>query len=198
MFKPTDREETDKERGRQLKTVEIKDGRINFACLKEECPNSCCGPFGGVQRGIDSIEGRQFSEIVLTEDDTKRLLASGCAQLIEHSAGGNYRMKLQSDGSCIAFKNGRCSIHTIKPTLCRAFPFYVDMFVGLCGVTECPGFGSGWTKVEDLQNEVKAAKDMYSFWLEGMSLTSGMSTDPENDTSRRQTTDDNNSNFPVT
>jgi len=117
------------------------------------------------------VEGRKFNEIVLTEEDTNRLLSSGCAHLIERTDEGYYRMKLHQDGSCVAFISGRCSIHAVKPTLCRAFPFYVDMFVGLCGVTDCPGFGSGWTKVEDLRGEVKAAKKMYSFWLDRMSLS---------------------------
>jgi Fe-S-cluster containining protein len=152
----------------RLKKVEIKDGKINFACLKEECPSSCCGPFGGVQRGIDSVEGRQFSEIVLTDEDTKRLISSGCSHLVELTNSGKYRMKLHQDGTCTAFKDGRCSIHSIKPTLCRAFPFYVDMFVGLCGVTECPGFGSGWTQITRLKSEIQASKDMYQFWLDSI------------------------------
>ena len=164
---------------KQLKTLQIVDGKINFTCLKDECPSSCCGPFGGVQRGIDSVDGRQFSEIVLTDEDAKRLIESGCSHLIEPTERGRYRMKLLEDGTCSALKDGRCSIHKIKPTLCRAFPFYVDMFVGLCGVTECPGFGSGWTKIENLQDEVKAAKDMYSFWLDRMALRSGDSQDQE-------------------
>lgn len=164
--------DTNETQGRSipLKVVQIVDGKINFACLREDCPNSCCGPFGGVQRGIDSIEGRQFSEIVLTEEDARRLLAAGCSHLIEFTEAGHYRMKLLEDGTCSALKEGRCSIHKIKPTLCRAFPFYVDMFVGLCGVTECPGFGSGWTKIEDLQDEVKAAKEMYTFWLDRLNF----------------------------
>jgi len=115
----------------------------------------------------------------LTDDDASRLLAAGCSHLIEPTEPGHYRMKLLEDGTCTAFIDGRCSIHKIKPTLCRAFPFYVDMFVGLCGVTECPGFDSGWTKVEDLQEEVQAAKEMYSFWLDGMSLSAGSTKSEE-------------------
>ena len=157
-------------KSRQLKVVQIVDGEINFACLRQDCPNSCCGPFGGVQRGIDSIEGRNFSEIALTPEDAKRLLAAGCSNLIEITEAGHYRMKLLTDDTCIALEDGRCTIHKIKPTLCRAFPFYVDMFVGLCGVTQCPGFGSGSTKIEELQDEFKAAKEMYTFWLDRMSL----------------------------
>jgi Fe-S-cluster containining protein len=161
---------------KSLRVIKVLDGRINFVCLREECPNSCCGPFGGVQRGIDSVEGRRFSEIALTIDDANLLNASGCSHLIELTDAG-YRMRLLEDGTCSALKDGRCSIHPVKPTLCRAFPFYVDMFVGLCGVIECPGFGSGWTRIERLQGEIKAAKKMYEFWLDRMSLPTTEGTD---------------------
>jgi Fe-S-cluster containining protein len=153
---------------KDLSKLTIVDGKINFVCLKEKCPDTCCGPFGGVQRGIDSVAGRQFHEIVLTADDTRRLLEAGCVHLIERTPDGGHRMRTFEDGTCIALKDGLCSIHTVKPTLCRAFPFYVDMFVGLCGVTSCPGFGKGWTKLENLEPEIEAAKKMYQFWLESL------------------------------
>lgn len=151
-----------------LKKVEIVDGKINFVCLQQECPESCCGPFGGVQRGIESIEGRSFSEIILTSDDSKQLLASGESHLMEMPEEGRYRMKLLEDGTCTALKDGKCSIHHIKPTVCRAFPFYVDMFVGLCAVTTCPGFGPDSTKIEDLADEIEASRSMYQFWLDSI------------------------------
>jgi len=160
------------EETKQLRTVQINEGKINFTCLQDACPSSCCGPFGGVQRGIDSVEGRRFSDIVLTAQDAQRIVEAGFSHLTESVDEGKFRMRLQEDGTCTAFRNGICTIHKVKPTLCRAFPFYVDMFVGLCGVTACPGFGAGWTKIEDLQDEVKAAKEMYTFWLDGMSLPS--------------------------
>jgi Fe-S-cluster containining protein len=155
---------------KQLRKLQVIQGRINFTCLKEDCPSSCCGPFGGVQKGIDSVAGREFSEITLTPDDAIRIVQGGYSHLIERTSTGRYKMRLLDGGTCSALEAGRCSIHAVKPTICRAFPFYVDMFVGLCGVTECPGFGSGWTKVEKLQDEVKAAKEMYTFWLDGMAL----------------------------
>ena len=74
-------------------------------------------------------------------------------------------MNLLSDGTCTAYLNGKCSIHSVKPTICQAFPFYVDMFVGLCAITTCPGFGAGWTKIDKLSSEVEAAKSMYNYWL---------------------------------
>jgi Fe-S-cluster containining protein len=153
---------------KELTKVEIVDGKINFVCLTNDCPESCCGPFGGVQRGIESIEGRHFSEIVLTAEDSGRLLAAGESHLVEMVEPGRYRMKLLEDGTCSALKDGKCSIHGVKPTVCRAFPFYVDMFVGVCAVTTCPGFGAGWTDIEELTQEIDASREMYQFWLDSI------------------------------
>lgn len=156
----------------ELKKVVLVEGKVNFVCLRERCPSSCCGPFGGVQRGITSIEGREFFEIVLIDNDYVRIVEGGYSHLIERGRDGKHRMALLPDGSCCAFSQGRCTINKIKPSLCRAFPFYVDMFVGLCGVTVCPGFGAGWSSIEDLRDEVAAAKRMYEFWLNDIDRTS--------------------------
>jgi len=149
--------------------LQVIDGRINFVCLREKCPESCCGPFGGAQKGIDSVDGRSFSEIVLTHEDSRRILNAGLANLVERGGDGRFRMKLLGDGTCTALEGGKCSIQEVKPTVCRAFPFYVDMFVGLCGVTACSGFGQGWTRIESLSGEVNAARQMYEFWLSELS-----------------------------
>ncbi len=37
------------------------------------------------------------------------------------------RLKLKPDGFCVMFKEGKCSIHTIKPETCVAGPFTFDM-----------------------------------------------------------------------
>ena len=158
-------DETKKINTQDLKKIEIVNGRINYICLRQKCPNSCCGPFGGVQRGIDSIEGRSFAEIVLTTEDYRRLLDAGCAHLIERDSNGECHMRLLEDGSCMAFEDGKCSINDYKPTLCRAFPFYVDMFVGLCGIISCPGFGRGWTLLSQLNPEIEATLKLYNFWI---------------------------------
>lgn len=149
-----------------IKPVEIVDGKLNFVCLADKCPEPCCGPFSGVQSGLAAVDGRPFHEIVLTEQDSRRIIASGNSHLVEIQKGQNDHMRLLPDGTCTAFKKGRCGIHNSKPTVCIAFPFYVDMFVGLCCVTACPGFGAGWTRLSDLVPEVMAAGHMYRFWLE--------------------------------
>ena len=150
------------------KKLEIIKKKINYNyyCLASECPNSCCGPFYGVQKGITSVEGRTFSEIILSNIDLHRLQQNGYQDKIEKTSEGYYRMRLHQDGSCQAFRNGLCSIHSFRPTLCRAFPFYIDMFAGLCAITDCPGLTVGETPIEELQEEINAAKDMYSFWID--------------------------------
>lgn len=149
---------------RHLVQIQIKDEKINFACLRDKCPASCCGPFTGPHSDLASIEGRKFSDIILTKADYSRLLAAGMSNLVIQ-AGNHQKMRLLPDGTCCALKDGMCTIHAAKPTVCRAFPFYIDMFVGLSGVTSCPGFGAGWTSMDDLQSEIAAAKKMYEHWL---------------------------------
>jgi len=155
----------DQQTSSNLKIIQIRDGEINFACLKEKCPKSCCGPFGGVATGIEPVEERAFCEIFLTSEDAERIISAGYSNYIELSPEGRYRMKLHEDGSCTAYVNGLCEVHKIKPQICRAYPFYVDMFVGLCGATDCPGFGAGWTPLENLRGELKSTLNMYEHWL---------------------------------
>lgn len=37
------------------------------------------------------------------------------------------RLKLKPDGFCVMFRNGKCTIHSIKPETCVAGPFTFDM-----------------------------------------------------------------------
>ena len=77
-----------------------------------------------------------------------------------------YKMALEEDGTCKAFVGGRCSIHELSPTLCKAFPFYFDMFSGLCAIA-CEGFSDDyWTDLEDWRPCFEEAKKMYEFWLD--------------------------------
>ncbi|RQW78472.1 MAG: YkgJ family cysteine cluster protein [Methanothrix sp.] len=40
---------------------------------------------------------------------------------------GYKRLKLRQDGFCILFRDGKCSIHSIKPETCVAGPFTFDI-----------------------------------------------------------------------
>ena len=151
--------------------MRIKDGKINFCCKMHNCKHSCCGCFAGITDELNNIENRPFDEIVLTDEDFQKLYENGYAHLIEEGYSEQmhktyYKMALEPDGTCKAFVNGRCSIHDINPTLCKAFPFYFDMFSGLCAI-KCEGFTDEyWTDLEDYRSNFEYAKKMYEFWLD--------------------------------
>jgi len=151
--------------------LKIKEGKINFQCKLNYCSNSCCGPFAGINENIVNIDNRPFSEIVLSEADINRLYDNGYSQFIETSLSKQTnkeykKMALYPDGSCKAFIDGKCSINEIKPTLCRAFPFYFDMFSGLCAIT-CEGFSDKyWSDLGDYEECFEAARKMYEFWID--------------------------------
>ena len=137
----------------------------------EKCKNSCCRSFDGIGGNIYNVEGRPFSEIVLTEGDLSTLLRNDRGDLVEERrselTGKTYHiLRTDDDGRCLAHTDGRCSVNGFKPTLCRAFPFYFDMFSGLC-IIGCEGFsGSACTDLEDYRESVDAAKQMYWYWME--------------------------------
>jgi len=151
-------------------SMKIVDGKINFCCKRELCGHSCCGPFCGVTKELDNIDKRPFDEIVLTEEDYRRLYENGYADLIEEGYSAEmkkkyYKMALEPDGTCKALIDGRCSIHAINPTLCKAFPFYFDMFSGLCAI-KCEGFTPNvWSDLKEFTENFENAKKMYEFWL---------------------------------
>jgi Fe-S-cluster containining protein len=151
--------------------LQIKDSKINFCCKMHHCQNSCCGPFSGITDALNNIDNRPFNEIVLTPEDYQRLYDNGYANLIEEGYSDEmkkryYKMALEKDGTCKAFVNGKCSIHDFSPTLCKAFPFYFDMFSGLCAIS-CDGFCDDyWTDIENYRPYFENARKMYEFWLD--------------------------------
>lgn len=170
------------------------DTPINFRCLAEECPNSCCGPFVGFQqltaamrksdlgaaRGenddgfLDNEAQTIFTLIRLSDADVKRLLNNGLGDMIVRRGTRDeplYFLRLKKDGSCKAFgENGRCTIYGARPTVCRAFPFYIDMFGGLATIASCPGVGAGRSKLKDHEAEIAAVRELYTLWLETLGL----------------------------
>ena len=152
-------------------SVKIKDGKINFCCKAEDCKHCCCGPFEGISKELCNIEHRPFDEIVLTDEDYRVICENGKEDLIEEGYSEiakkkYYKMALEQDGTCKAWKNGRCSIHDFSPTLCQAFPFYFDMFSGLCTI-DCEGFSDdNWTDLSEYKEYIDRAQKMYKFWID--------------------------------
>lgn len=151
--------------------MQVKDGKINFRCKMCACKHSCCGPFAGISNELTSIDSRPFDEIVLTPEDYEGMCEAGLQEFIEQGVspvnGKQYfKMALAEDGTCKAFKDGKCSIYQHSPTLCKAFPFYFDLFAGLCAI-DCEGFSDdGWVDMEAVKPMIEYAKKMYKFWID--------------------------------
>ena len=155
-----------------MSSVKIKDGKINFRCRMDKCTHSCCGPFEGISKEICNIDSRPFDEIILTDEDYHAMCEHGCEELVEQGYSEvmkkpYYKMALEKDGTCKAWKDGKCTIHDFSPSLCQAFPFYFDMFSGLCAI-ECEGFAENnpMTDLSVFDRSIDKARKMYEYWLE--------------------------------
>jgi Fe-S-cluster containining protein len=167
------------------------DRRVPYVCLGSECPNTCCGPFHGT-RALSALTSSHelgeiilgpcdpheqdtaddisvFAQIRLMDSDVMRLQGAGLDNMIVRrglTAKPVYYLRLLSDGTCASLSVDRvCTIYHARPTLCRAFPFYFDLFAGLSMVESCPGVGAGESAVVDVRESIKAAVEMYESWL---------------------------------
>ena len=153
------------------RAIKIQDGKINFSCKMDSCSHCCCGPFHGITDSLSNVENRPFDEIVLTDEDYDRIISAGHFDLIEEGFSETmnrsyHKMALNGDGSCRAWVDGRCTINRIKPTICEAFPFYIDMFSGLCAIM-CEGFiDECVTDMKDCASSLESARKMYEFWVD--------------------------------
>jgi uncharacterized protein len=62
----------------------------------------------------------------LTEERINILVENGVAPETVEFAGYK-RLKVKEDGFCVLFKDGHCSVHSIKPETCVAGPFTFDV-----------------------------------------------------------------------
>jgi Fe-S-cluster containining protein len=112
-----------------------------FVC--KQC-GQCCQGFGGtvicsedLQAIADflSIPAAQLKEKYCTYSGTKIVLAQ------------------QADGYCIFFDKN-CSIHPVKPQMCRKWPFIDSLLVDITNwrimAGSCPGMRTDWTDEEIL------------------------------------------------
>lgn len=137
---------------------------VNWRCLGAECPNNCCGPFVGLHMTLEPTTDIRHSDIILLPEDLERLTKISRKDLIK-KRGGDYFIKTKEGGTCFALSEGACTIYAARPTLCRAYPFYIDLFTGLSIHTACPGIEKGNTTPEEIEPYLKAAKTVYYFWL---------------------------------
>ena len=135
-----------------------------FFCQKQNCAASCCGAFDGVSDRIVPVGGRKFKEIVLTSSDLERIRGSRYEDFIYIAEDGLGRVKTADDGVCLAYESGQCLINEMKPTICQCFPLYLDVFIGLCAIKDCPSVTDGLT-IKSYAKEIEHFLEMCEFWI---------------------------------
>ena len=84
---------------------------LSRACAKCDIGGRCC------------FEARP----PLTEERIRILMDNGFALTRSIGSGPGIRGGHRADGFCTLFKDGRCSIHSVKPETCIAGPFTFDV-----------------------------------------------------------------------
>jgi uncharacterized protein len=85
---------------------------LSRACAKCDIGGRCC------------FEARP----PLTEERIRILMDNGVRpDQIDRIGAGYKRLGTRPDGFCTLFKDGRCSIHSVKPETCIAGPFTFDV-----------------------------------------------------------------------
>jgi len=136
-----------------------------FRCKKQECDINCCGKFGGITDNLIPIGGREFTEIILTKNDLHALLQSKYSEYVYIASDGLGRVKTDSNGECQAYRNRQCEINEFKPTICKSFPLYLDLFIGLCAIKSCPPTEQKLLE-NDYKSEIKSFIEICEFWVE--------------------------------
>lgn len=139
---------------------------FDFSCLESNCTHCCCAEFNGISPHLSSIENRSFSSIILTSDDYKEIVNAGFSELTQTRDNGEHTLKTKEDGTCFALVDGCCSIYNVRPTVCRAYPLYIDVFAGLCLQTDCDGVRKTLESSRDWSCEIESVIKMYKHWID--------------------------------
>lgn len=140
----------------------MSEGKTSFSSLGAACPNHCCGAYDGISPNLQPLGTVKFSEIILLPEDEQCLRNAHHDHLILVGEDGIARIRTAPDGTCAALENGVCAVYQNRPTICRAYPFYLDMYAGVCRLQECPGGISEMTP-EDYPDMLKSMLDIYRF-----------------------------------
>lgn len=136
-----------------------------FHCLGKECPNHCCGSYDGISPNLKPLGNVQMSEIILLPKDVDALERAGYSHLICRDANGNTRIDTAPDGTCAALVDGKCSVYACRPAICRAYPLYLDMYSGVCALTECKAVPDDM-RLEDCPEALENLLDIYQYWID--------------------------------
>lgn len=106
-----------------------------FECI--QC-GECCKGFGGTYVSPDDIEA--LAAYLRKSAQTVR-------ETYCDSSGDRLVLAQGADGYCIFCKDKRCSIHPVKPRMCRAWPFIEGVLADVANwdamAASCPGMKTG-------------------------------------------------------
>lgn len=137
----------------------------HFLCKGKLCNKNCCMEFNGISDRIIPFRGLiDFSDIVLSKDDFAALIEHGYQRFIDTSNEKIYKIKTSETGVCSAFSSGKCLIYDFRPTVCKAYPFYIDMFAGLCTIKDCDAVSNDSNMI-DYIDDIRAVLEVYKKWI---------------------------------
>jgi Fe-S-cluster containining protein len=125
----------------------LKNG-VRFRCT--DCGACCTGAPGRVRISEEELEA-------VSEFRNESL--SALRNRVTYEQQGTLLLKERDNGDCVFFEDGRCSIHPVKPTQCRLYPFWFqnvrneEAWRKTCA--ECPGIGQGdWISPDEIIRQV--------------------------------------------
>ncbi len=136
-----------------------------FKCLREQCSKPCCGPYSAISPQLQPLGSVLPTEIVLTPKDINLLKTAKRDDLICYEKEKLPRIKTDFDGTCAAFKNGQCEIYPNRPSICKAYPLYMDMYMGVCLLKECPGCFED-ADIDAFSESISCLLDVYQYWID--------------------------------
>lgn len=107
-----------------------------LSMLCENCKNNCCGPsFKGCLKTSDDMN-QKLLRILLSREETDKITNAGFKKFLCFVDDKAY-VKMNSDGSCMAFKNGKCEMYDVRPLACKLYPYYFDASYGILKDDAC-------------------------------------------------------------
>ena len=76
------------------------------------------------------------------------------------------RLRVPRDANCYFLREGGCSVHPVKPTQCRIFPFWPELLESrrewLKTARYCPGIGKGpLVQISDAREQAREMREGY-------------------------------------
>lgn len=136
---------------------------IRFACT--DCGKCCTGAPGAVR--VTEEEISRLADLVglervnFCEKYVRDFPAGFASDEAVHSLP-RWSLREQADGSCIFFREGRCSVYSARPAQCRAYPFWLKNLRNADAWRRtaefCPGIGQGKLfEPDDVLRELEAS-----------------------------------------